>query len=262
MAAQGKAKRAAKTGTTSRAKRSAKGAAGGKTKRSAAGKTRTAAPTRSKGAARATAERGASAKAGSRAAGKRAAPKQAAAKRPAAERAATRTRRDAQAEPRRAAAAKTTAKRTNRSRATATRKTKGGTRLPAGYRPSEDEEFMSARQREYFRRRLIAWRDEILAESRETIEHLREQNSQEPDLADRATIETERLIELRTRDRERKLLSKIDDALTRIEDGSYGYCLETGDAISLRRLEARPIATLSIDAQERHERLEKTYRDE
>jgi DnaK suppressor protein len=134
--------------------------------------------------------------------------------------------------------------------------------LPDGYHPSEDERFMSPRQRKYFRRRLLAWRNEILAESRETILNLQEHSPQEPDIADRASIESGRLIELRTRDRERKLLSKIDTALRRIEDGTYGFCVESGEPISLRRLEARPIATLGIDAQERHERLEKTYRDD
>jgi DnaK suppressor protein len=136
------------------------------------------------------------------------------------------------------------------------------TRLPKGYRPSDDEKFMSAQQREYFRRKLDDWRAELLAETRGTIQHLQEHSTQESDIADRASIETDRLLELRTRDRERKLLSKIDAALDRIEDGSYGYCIETGDPISLKRLEARPIATLGIDAQERHERLEKTYRDD
>lgn len=136
------------------------------------------------------------------------------------------------------------------------------TRLPKGFRPSDDEKFMSAQQREYFRRKLEDWRAELLAETRGTIQHLQEHSTQESDIADRASIETDRLLELRTRDRERKLLSKIDAALDRIEDGSYGYCIETGDPISLKRLEARPIATLGIDAQERHERLEKTYRDD
>lgn len=142
------------------------------------------------------------------------------------------------------------------------RKPRKAIKLPKGYQPSESEEFMSRRQQEYFRLKLLAWREEILGESRETIIHLQQHSPQEPDLADRASIETERLIELRTRDRERKLLSKIDEALERIEDGSYGYCEETGEPISLKRLEARPIATLSIDAQERHERLEKIYRDD
>lgn len=135
-------------------------------------------------------------------------------------------------------------------------------KLPQGYRPAEDEPFMGPRQREYFRLKLMCWRREILAESRETIAHLQENSVPEADIADRASAESERLIELRTRDRARKLLGKIDAALRRIEDGSYGYCEETGEPIGLRRLEARPIATLSIDAQERHERLEKTYRDD
>ena len=134
--------------------------------------------------------------------------------------------------------------------------------LPQGYRPSKKETFMSLRQREYFRLRLMAWQGEILEESRETILHLQEHSPQQPDIADRASVETDRLIELRTRDRERKLMAKIDEALQRIEDGSYGFCEETGDPISLQRLEARPVATLSIDAQERHERMEKTYRDD
>ena len=135
-------------------------------------------------------------------------------------------------------------------------------KLPKDYRPAEDEPFMGPRQREYFRLKLMCWRREILAESRETIAHLQENSVPEADIADRASAESERLIELRTRDRARKLLGKIDAALRRIEDGSYGYCEETGEPIGLRRLEARPIATLSIDAQERHERLEKTYRDD
>lgn len=134
--------------------------------------------------------------------------------------------------------------------------------LPQGYQPSEDEEFMNPRQQEYFRRRLWAWRREILEDSSQTVTKLRETSGQEPDLADRASIESDHLIELRTRDRERKLLNKIDAAILRIEQGVYGYCEETGEPISLKRLEARPIATLSIDAQERHERLEKTQRDD
>jgi DnaK suppressor protein len=136
------------------------------------------------------------------------------------------------------------------------------TRLPKGYRPSEKEPFMNARQREYFRRKLLAWRDELLRESSQTIQHLQSESQQEPDVADRASTESERALELRTRDRERKLLSKIDAALRRLEDGSYGFCEETGEPISLSRLEARPIATLSIEAQERHERRERTYRDD
>jgi DnaK suppressor protein len=135
-------------------------------------------------------------------------------------------------------------------------------KLPLGYRPSEKEPFMNPAQREYFRRRLLQWRTELFDESQQTLEHLKEYSLVEPDLADRATIEAERAVELRTRDRERKLLAKIDAALKRIEDGSYGYCEVTNQPISLRRLEARPIATLSLEAQERHERLEKIYRDD
>ena len=130
------------------------------------------------------------------------------------------------------------------------------------YRPSEDEAFMNERQREYFRHKLLAWKEDILRESRETLEHLQDENNVLPDLVDRASTETDRALELRTRDRQRKLIAKIDAALHRIEDGSYGYCEETGEPISLRRLDARPIATLSIEAQERHERREKVYRDD
>ena len=134
--------------------------------------------------------------------------------------------------------------------------------LPPDYRPSEDEEFMNETQQEYFRRKLLDWRNELLEESTETLQHLQEGGSQEPDIADRASTEMDRSLELRTRDRARKLISKIDAALARIEDGSYGYCEDTGEPISLKRLEARPIATLSLEAQERHERLERTRRDE
>jgi DnaK suppressor protein len=130
------------------------------------------------------------------------------------------------------------------------------------YRPSEDEPFMNEGQREYFRQKLLRWKEEILREARETLLHLQNENENHPDLADRASSETDRSIELRARDRQRKLIAKIDAALARIEDGTYGYCEETGEPISLRRLEARPIATLSIDAQERHERKEKVHRDE
>ncbi len=130
------------------------------------------------------------------------------------------------------------------------------------YRPSEDEPFMNERQKEYFRQKLLRWRDDILREAKQTLQHLQEENVNHPDLADRASSETDRAIELRARDRQRKLIAKIDAALERIEDGSYGFCVETGDPISLKRLEARPIATLSIEAQERHERREKVYRDE
>ena len=130
------------------------------------------------------------------------------------------------------------------------------------YRPSEDEEFMNEPQREYFRRRLLDWKDEILRESRETLVALQTENENHPDLADRASSETDRAIELRARDRQRKLISKIDSAMARIDEGTYGYCEETGEQISLRRLEARPIATLSLEAQERHERNEKVHRDD
>ena len=132
----------------------------------------------------------------------------------------------------------------------------------SSYVPSEDEEFMNVNQRAYFRTKLVAWRNDILREARETLDHLAEESANHPDLADRASSETDRAIELRARDRQRKLISKIDAALQRIEDGTYGYCEETGEPISLKRLDARPIATLSIEAQERHERREKVYRDE
>ncbi|WP_119459791.1 RNA polymerase-binding protein DksA [Rhodospirillaceae bacterium SYSU D60014] len=134
--------------------------------------------------------------------------------------------------------------------------------LPPDYRPSEDEPFMNPMQQEYFRQKLLAWRAELLQESSETLHHLQEESLAEPDIADRASLETDRSLELRTRDRERKLIAKIDDALRRLEDGSYGFCEETSEPISLRRLEARPIATLSVEAQERHERLERTHRDD
>lgn len=130
------------------------------------------------------------------------------------------------------------------------------------YRPSEDEPFMSERQQEYFRQKLLRWRAEILADANQTISNLQEETVQEPDIADRASTESERALELRTRDRQRKLISKIDSALRRIDEGLYGYCDETGEPISLKRLEARPVATLSLEAQERHERREKVYRDD
>ncbi len=130
------------------------------------------------------------------------------------------------------------------------------------YRPSDKEPFMNDRQKEYFRARLLTWREDILKEAKETLLHLQEENQNHPDLADRASSETDRAIELRARDRQRKLISKIDEALARIDDGTYGYCEETGEPISLRRLEARPIATLSVEAQERHERRERIYRDD
>ncbi len=134
--------------------------------------------------------------------------------------------------------------------------------VPPDYRPTEKEPFMNPKQLEYFRRKLINWRGELLKESEETLESLQEGGLQEPDLADRASAEMERALELRTRDRARKLIAKIDAALARIEDGSYGYCEETGEPISLKRLEARPIATLSVEAQERHERMERTHRSD
>ena len=123
--------------------------------------------------------------------------------------------------------------------------------LPPDYRPSEDEDFMNPQQLEYFRQKLLRWRAELLAESSGTLNHLKEESLAEPDITDRASLETDRAIELRTRDRERKLISKIDSALMRIEDGAYGYCEETDEPIGIRRLEARPIATLSLEAQER-----------
>ena len=130
------------------------------------------------------------------------------------------------------------------------------------YRPTEKEPFMSERQREYFRQKLLAWKEDILKEAKETLQHLQDENQNHPDLADRASSETDRAIELRARDRQRKLIAKIESALQRLDDGTYGYCEETGEPIALRRLEARPIATLSIEAQERHERRERVYRDD
>lgn len=132
----------------------------------------------------------------------------------------------------------------------------------AEYRPTEDEPFMNPRQREYFRKKLETWKEDILRESRETLENLQEESQNHPDMADRASSESDRALELRTRDRQRKLISKIDAALKRIEDGTYGLCEETGDPIGIARLDARPIATLSLEAQEMHERREKVYRDE
>lgn len=130
------------------------------------------------------------------------------------------------------------------------------------YRPSEDEEFMNDRQLEYFKQKLLNWKEDILRESRETLSHLQTETENHPDLADRASSETDRSLELRTRDRQRKLISKIDEALRRIDDGSYGFCEETGEPIGIARLEARPIATLSLEAQERHERRERVHRDD
>jgi DnaK suppressor protein len=131
----------------------------------------------------------------------------------------------------------------------------------AGYRPSEDEPYMNGAQQEYFRRKLLLWREQILRGSGRTLRELREEDTRLPDMTDWASAEVQRAFQLRTRDRERKLLNKIEEALRRIDDGSYGYCEETHEPIGLRRLEARPIATLSIEAQERHERREKTYRE-
>ena len=130
------------------------------------------------------------------------------------------------------------------------------------YRPSEEEAFMSELQLEYFKHKLDLWREDILRESRETLSHLQKETENHPDVADRASSETDRALELRTRDRQRKLISKIDEAIRRIDDGSYGYCEETGEPITLARLEARPIATLSLEAQERHERRERVHRDD
>jgi DnaK suppressor protein len=134
--------------------------------------------------------------------------------------------------------------------------------IDASYRPSDDEPFMNERQIAYFRIKLLSWKDDILKESKETLSHLQDENHILPDIADRASSETDRSLELRARDRQRKLINKIEQALKRIDDGSYGYCEETGDPISLKRLDARPIATLSIEAQERHERRERVYRDD
>lgn len=134
--------------------------------------------------------------------------------------------------------------------------------LPAGYKPSDNEPFMNDMHKAYFRKRLLDWKDEILRQTRETLAILHEDSTQHADLADRATSETDRATELRTRDRQRKLIAKIDAALGRIEDGTYGYCEDTGEPIGLKRLDARPIATLSVEAQERHERRERVYRDD
>jgi DnaK suppressor protein len=131
-----------------------------------------------------------------------------------------------------------------------------------GYKPSEHEPFMNERQKEYFRHKLLEWKEGILRESRETLAALQSESENHPDIADRASSETDRAIELRARDRQRKLISKIQSALGRLDDGTYGYCEETGEPISLRRLDARPIATLSVEAQERHERRERIYRDD
>lgn len=134
--------------------------------------------------------------------------------------------------------------------------------IETNYTPSDNEPFMNERQKSYFRTKLVSWKTDILREARETLDILQRENANHPDLADRASSETDRAIELRARDRQRKLIAKIDAALQRIDEGTYGYCEETGEPISLKRLDARPIATLSIEAQERHERREKIYRDE
>lgn len=134
--------------------------------------------------------------------------------------------------------------------------------LPEDYRPAEDEPFMNERQLEYFRRKLLSWKHDLLEESRLTVETLQDGTRNIPDVADRASEETDRALELRTRDRQRKLIAKIDSALRRIEEGEYGYCEVTGEPISLKRLDARPIATMSLEAQERHERREKVHRDD
>jgi len=135
-------------------------------------------------------------------------------------------------------------------------------KLPDDYKPTEHESYMNEMQLEYFRRKLISWKDELLNESRDTLKHLQEEKWQEPDLTDRASIESETAFELRTRDRYRKLIDKIDSALERVSSGEYGYCEETGDEIGIRRLEARPVATLTIEAQERHENYEKQHNDD
>ena len=134
--------------------------------------------------------------------------------------------------------------------------------VPDGYRPSDDEPFMNERHRLYFRGKLLAWKEEIVRQTRETLQGMHDEPTQHADLADRATSETDRALELRARDRQRKLIAKIDAALARIEDGTYGYCEETGEPIGLKRLDARPIATLSLEAQERHERRERVYRED
>ena len=135
-------------------------------------------------------------------------------------------------------------------------------KLPEGYKPTAKEEYMNDKQLEYFRQKLLAWRNELIEESRETLDHLHEENWHQADIADRASLETEAGVELRTRNRYLKLISKIDAAIRRIESGDYGYCEETGEEIGLKRLEARPVATLSIEAQERHEKMERQYTDE
>lgn len=134
--------------------------------------------------------------------------------------------------------------------------------LPPDYKPSADEEYMNEMQIEYFRQKLLDWKKSLLAQSQDTLEELRQGGLNQPDELDRASMETDKALDLRTKDRARKLISKINDALKRIEDGTYGYCEETGEPIGVERLEARPVATLSIEAQERHERMEKTYSED
>jgi DnaK suppressor protein len=134
--------------------------------------------------------------------------------------------------------------------------------VPPDYRPSDDEPFMNEMMQEYFRRKLLSWKEELLRDANVTLQHLQQESIKAPDDADRASAETDRSVELRTRDRARKLIAKIDEALMRIENSTYGYCEETGEPIGVKRLEARPVATLSLEAQERHERLEKTQRDD
>lgn len=134
--------------------------------------------------------------------------------------------------------------------------------LPPDYKPSADEEYMNEMQVEYFRQKLLDWKKSLLAQSQDTLEELRQGGLNQPDELDRASMETDKALDLRTKDRARKLISKINDALKRIEDGTYGYCEETGEPIGVERLEARPVATLSIEAQERHERTEKTYSED
>jgi DnaK suppressor protein len=139
---------------------------------------------------------------------------------------------------------------------------KMATKLATNYKPSETEKYMNSKQLEYFRQKLLEWRKKLIDESRETIDHLKEENWHEPDISDRASLETDAGVELRTRNRYLKLIEKINAALARIEDGSYGFCEETGEEIGIKRLEARPIATMTIEAQERHEKMEKQYVEE
>jgi len=171
------------------------------------------------------------------------------------------------AEPRRAgkaraAAAVKAATKTGEAMSQRNAKQQSVTVLPDGYKPTDTEPFMNERHKLYFRNKLVAWKEEIVRQNRETLTVLHEDNAQHADLADRATSETDRALELRARDRQRKLINKIDAALARIEDGSYGYCEETGEPIGIKRLDARPIATLSLEAQERHERREKVFRED